>query len=301
MHALTLAPPLRTRPARLRILACSLLLTFTTTSVAVAAPPGDAAGPSDAEMMFRRGQAKYETADYNGAIELWTEAYALVGSIPDNAAIQALLIYNLAQAHIKAFEIDEDPIHLKQAEQLLRAFQANLETVYDDPEQIAAEQAKIDEALAEIAARTAELEPDEPEPQPDEDPERPEPEPDPIVGPPLKPGKPLLIAGGVVAGVGVAVGALAIVGAIQANNANFIDDLDPLDYSAREERFNQGYTANSLILVGSIGAGVLVTTGVALIAVGVVRNKKAQQANTRATLLPSFGPAGAGLTLSGQF
>jgi tetratricopeptide (TPR) repeat protein len=295
-----------------RALAFGLALTLTsaTALASLGAPAADpAAAQAEAEAMFRRGQAKYETADYNGAIELWTEAYNLVGSIPDNAAIQALLIYNLAQAHIKAFELDEDRIHLKQAEQLLRSFEANLETVYEDPEQIAAEQAKIDEALADIAARSTTLEDKgQTEPEPDgEDPaESPGAVPenlDPLPPEPGKPAKPLLIAGGVLAGVGLGVGAVAIVGIVQARNANFYDDLDPLDYDAREQRFASGQRANTLIVVGSVGAGVLVTTGVALLVVGAMRSKQARQTTTaaRPILAPSFGPAGAGLSVSGRF
>src|SRR5690606_24326514 len=112
-------------------------------------------------------QAKYETADYSGAIELWTEAYALVDPTPENASIKALLIYNLAQAHIKAYELDDDPIHLKQAQQLLDSFKANLDMLYDDQAQLDEERAKVDERLAEIAEKIAARERAEPEPEPE--------------------------------------------------------------------------------------------------------------------------------------
>ena len=114
-------------PHAVRIIALSsglALLAGAVPASAWAAPesePSAAPSEADPEGIFRRGQAKYETADYNGAIELWTEAYALVDSTPENASIKALLIYNLAQAHSKAYEIDGDPIHLKQAQQLLRS------------------------------------------------------------------------------------------------------------------------------------------------------------------------------------
>jgi hypothetical protein len=319
VHELTLVhvPPLQQRAAPRARRACAWVLAFslalpltsTTALASVGAPASDpAAAQAEAEAMFRRGQAKYETADFNGAIELWTEAYALVGSIPDNAAIQALLIYNLAQAQIKAFEFDGNPIRLRQAEQLLRSFKANLETVYDDPEQVAAEQARIDAALADIAARTAAL---EDKGQSDPEPASEDPVEGPVAGPveplpqqdtPAKPAKPLLIAGGVLAGVGLGVGAVAIVGIVQARNANFFDDLDPLDYDAREQRFATGQRANTLIIVGSVGGGVLVTTGVALLVVGAMRSKQARQTTAaRPIVAPSFGPAGAGLSVSGRF
>lgn len=275
----------------------------------VEAPPDESSSNAEAETMFRRGQAKYETADYNGAIDLWTEAYSLVDSTPETASIKALLLYNLAQAHVKAYELDEDDIHLKQAQQLLQSFRNNLELLYEDKAQLDEETKKVDERLAEIEQMLAAAKP-APEPEPDEPPPPElEPEPEPVIDDPsdARPGKPLIITGGVLLGLGVGAGVVAIAGAVIGSGANDIADLDPSDVVAREQRFATGRTGNTLAIVGAVGAGLLLPIGAALIGVGAKRNGKAKPGtallqNTR--LGASFGGAwgnGAGLTISGRF
>lgn len=296
-------------PHAVRIIALSsglALLAGAVPASAWAAPesePSAAPSEADPEGIFRRGQAKYETADYNGAIELWTEAYALVDSTPENASIKALLIYNLAQAHSKAYEIDGDPIHLKQAQQLLRSFEANLELLYDDAAQLQDERAKVQARLAEIDGEIAALEQAEPEPEPEP---KPEPVPPPIQDQPEpepKSGTPLVIAGSVVTGVGALAGVGAIVGGLIASSSNDISDLERDDLQAREDRFASGRTGNAMLLAGSIGAGVLLPTGVALLVVGVLRNKQAKRsaAATLPMLTPTFGRGSAGLSVTGRF
>lgn len=302
-----LEPPSIPEPARRRAAALSVCLSVAATSLSptlvVAAPAEDAgSATAEAEAIFRRGQAKYETADYNGAIELWTEAYALVDSTPQNASIKALLIFNLAQAHTKAYELDEDPIHLKQAKRLLSSYRDNLELLYEDREALEAEYERVDEEIAEIDAKLAKLE--EPEPAP-----RPEPPPPQVEAPvddqppvPGKSGTPLIAAGGALVGLGVAAGVVGIVGGVLGSGANDISDLDPDDLVAREDRFARGRSANVLLVVGAVGAGLLLPTGAALIGVGVKRNKRLDTAKLR--LSPSFAGswgAGGGLSLTGQF
>jgi tetratricopeptide (TPR) repeat protein len=309
--------PASIRPRLVAFSACAcLVLTSLAPSLAAGAPAEGAAAPNEnAEAIFRRGQAKYETADYNGAIELWTEAYALVDSTPENASIKALLIYNLAQAHVKAYELDEDPIHLKQAQQLLQSFRANLSLLYEDQAQLDEEVAKVDERLAEIdeilAAREDEPdEPDEPEPTPEEPPP-------PVVEPPGedpgvdttgRSGTPLLAAGGAALGLGAAFGVVGLVGALMGSSANDISELDPLDLEGRAQHFNKGRTGNTLLIVGAVGAGILIPTGVALLVVGAKRNKAHKRANAAARFDPHLGASwggawgqGGGLTLSGRF
>jgi tetratricopeptide (TPR) repeat protein len=280
-------------------------------TVALAAAP-ESSSNEEAETMFRRGQAKYETADYNGAIDLWTEAYALIESSPETASIKALLLYNLAQAHVKAYELDEDDIHLKQALQLLQNFRNNLSLLYEDKAQLDEETKKVDERLAEIEAMLAASKPPVPEDEPgEEDPPPPEvvePEPEPVADRgDARPGKPLIITGGVLLGLGVGSGVIAIVGAVLGSGANDIADLDPSDLAARENQFGTGRTGNVLAIVGTVGAGVLLPIGGALIGVGAKRNGKAKASaallqHTR--LGATFGGAwgnGGGLTISGRF
>ena len=297
--------PIHRRAAALSICAC-LFATSVSPSLVLAAPaPSEpsATPQADAETIFRRGQAKYETADYAGAIDLWTEAYALVDSTPENASIKALLIFNLAQAHTKAYELDEDIIHLKQAQRLLTSFRDNLALLYEEEDQAAleTEQAKVDESLAVIEAQLADA---EAEPEPEPEPPAPtltEPESE---GPieTGKPGKPLIIAGSVVLGLGVAAGVVGIIGGVIGQGANDLSELDPYDFEGREEQFNAGRTGNLLLIVGAVGAGVLIPTGAALIGLGAGRNKRINTAKLRVS--PSFAGrwgSGGGLAVSGRF
>jgi tetratricopeptide (TPR) repeat protein len=274
--------------------------------------PGESSN-AEAEAMFRRGQAKYETADYGGAIELWTEAYALIESSPETASIKALLLYNLAQAHVKAYELDDDAVHLKQAQQLLQSFRNNLALLYEDKAQLDEETKTVDERLAEIDAMlTASKPPPEDEPPPQDErpaPEVLEPDPDPVADDAgdARPGKPLIIAGGVVLGLGVGAGLIAIVGAVIGSGANDLADLDATDLAAREQQFGTGRTGNALAIVGVVGAAVLLPIGGALIGVGAKRNGKPKPSTAllqRTRLGASFGGAwgnGGGLTISGRF
>jgi tetratricopeptide (TPR) repeat protein len=275
------------------------------------AAPGESSANADAEVMFRRGQAKYETADYAGAIDLWTEAYALVESTPETASIKALLLYNLAQAHVKAYELDDDAIHLKQAQQLLSSFRNNLTLLYEDKAQLEEETKKVDERLAEIEAMLAAAKPTQDEPPPPElEPPPPDVEPEPVVddtASDARPGKPLMIAGGVMLGLGVGGGVIGIVGAALGSGANDIGDLDATDLAAREQRFATGRTGNALLIVGSVTAGVLLPVGGALLAIGAKRNNEAKRSTAilqRTRLGASFGGTwgnGGGLTISGRF
>ncbi len=276
---------------------------------ALAAPAEPAAEPepesdtSRAESIFRRGQTKYETADYFGAIELWTEAYGLIESIPENAAIKALLIFNLAQAHVKAFELDDDTVHLKQARSLLESYSSSLALLYDDEAARAEEQVKVDEKLAEIAKTLADAEAKpEPEPEPE-----PQPDPGPVDVPPPSnpnPGNPLMFAGVGVTVLGVATGGVAMtLGGVMGSNANDLSGIDPNDLVAREAQFAKGNRGNALLISGAVIAGVLIPTGIGLIVAGARRNGQAHRGNQSRipSIAPGVGPGQAGIVLGGRF
>jgi len=72
--------------------------------------------------LINGGQALFDTADFTGAIDKWTQAYA---ELPDSADIltaRNLLTYQIAQAHIEAHAIDGQPTHLRKAERLLSRY-----------------------------------------------------------------------------------------------------------------------------------------------------------------------------------
>jgi hypothetical protein len=289
-------------------LALAGLITITLPRHALAAPAAGEAEPEPsttelAESKFRAGQTKYETADYDGAIELWTEAYGLVESTPETAAIKALLIFNLAQAHVKAFELHEDTLHLKKARALLDSYRASLELLYADEAARADESAKVDATLADIAAKLDAAERDQAEAEPTPGPTAPPPQ---VDAPPSNPspGNPLLFAGVGVTVLGVAMGGVGLgLGAAWAASANDVSGLEPSDLDAREQQFTRGRRANSLMIAGGVIAGVLIPTGVALLAIGAKRNADARRSRQARVpqLVPSFGPQGGGLVLTGRF
>jgi hypothetical protein len=76
----------------------------------------------DARALFEVGQAKYDTHDYEGAIEAFTAAYARAEQIEDTDLRDdalARLGFNLARAHVSAYDIEHDADHLVLARRLI--------------------------------------------------------------------------------------------------------------------------------------------------------------------------------------
>ncbi len=129
-----------------------------------AAPPVPAlaaAGPSaskssnikEVRRLYREGRARYETLDYAGAVELWTKAYAMVEPIPENREFRNNLVYNIAAAKEKQFELEQDVTYLKQAKGLLERYVEEYKALYEPTEQAKAEVAKAEAKIAEIQAK----------------------------------------------------------------------------------------------------------------------------------------------------
>jgi hypothetical protein len=123
---------------------------------AQAGPAEDDASFEQARTLHRRAQAKYETFDYLGAIQLWTEAYDQIAGHPRAATVRAAIVYNLASARQKQFEIDHDRNHLELARRLLESYRDALPEAGDD-EAVAAEHSRVQAKLDELSAL---LEPD---------------------------------------------------------------------------------------------------------------------------------------------
>ena len=96
------------------LLACTLGGAGTTASAAPGEPALEADPLAEAQALYDKGRAKFETADYHAAVELWTEAYALVPDTADGGQTKVLLIYNIATAREKAFEIDGELSQLRE-------------------------------------------------------------------------------------------------------------------------------------------------------------------------------------------
>ena len=285
---------------RLRSIAlcCVAGLGLQSTAHAHVAEPAEEPAPAqsdalaEAEALYKKGRTSFETANYLEAIELWTEAYGIVDDAPENAAIKAALIYNIAAAQEKAYDIDADIRHLRQAAVLMQTYATNVPLLYGEGPEGTAELEKVETRLAELRARIAEAEAAQPEPEtepePDPDPEpQPEPQPDPKA-------KPLIIAGAVTAGLGVAGLGLMAGGLAMGSSANDVDPDQSID--DRRSQFDRGRTGNTLAYVGGAVGGALLVTGAVLLGIGLKKRSTGTMA-----VAPWGGRRSAGVSLGGRF
>jgi hypothetical protein len=92
---------------------------------------------SEAAELFDKGQAKYATHDYPGAIEDFTAAYALAQELEEDSVrdqVLARLAFNLARAHVAAFDVDGDVNHLVLARRLLADYRGHERAMGNDPD-----------------------------------------------------------------------------------------------------------------------------------------------------------------------
>lgn len=261
---------------------------------------------AEAQALYERGRARFETADYSGAIGLWSDAYALVPDDASGGQIKTLLLYNIATARERAFEVSRDPSQLRQARILMEDFEAGIDELYGEGPEAEAERRRVQDKIAALDERIAEHEQaagrgsdtaaqPEPEPEP-----KPEPEPEDLgtdESATDAPGRGLVIGGAVSLSLGAAGLGMMAAGLGLGSGANDISDLDPNDIAARRDRFDRGRTGNALAIAGGVTAGVLVVTGSVLLALGLRRNRNKASA---VALRPSVGPQGAGVVLGGR-
>jgi uncharacterized membrane protein len=122
---------------------------------------------AEARDLFEQGKAKYDTFDYNGAIELWQLAYSKVP--PREAGVRHSMVYNIALAQEKAYDVDKDAQHLRQAVLLLEQWVKDFKAMYERTPETAAEVEKANERIAELKRKITIAEGGSP-PPPAEDP-----------------------------------------------------------------------------------------------------------------------------------
>jgi tetratricopeptide (TPR) repeat protein len=303
-----------------RLICTALLISITIAGMpgaaSASAPPSEAEAPDaeapdeDPDMLrarelFDAGVARYSASEYEDAVEFWMEAYALIPPTFENRLVKAELIYNVARAQQKWFEIDQDIKHLRQAREILGRYLEEVDELYPD-EQVALERQKVEDQIAELdesiteaeaeaARREAELA-ERMRPTFDEKADARE----------HKRNNAMIISGSALTVVGLgAVGAL-VAGIAMAGQADrAIGDL-PLaaDIAERERQLGKGSTGNALILLGSLVGGVFLVAGVPLLGVGLGGEKKRKQRRRDAGVdvaAPVVLPSGAGLVVGGRF
>lgn len=248
-------------------------------------PPDDAPIDTEARAMeaFNEGQAAYDRGDYQTALELFLEAQSLYTS--------PVFHYNIGRCY-EALENYEQAVTSYRA--YLRAYKS---ATGGDPE----DKANIENSIARLEKQAEIARQERDKPVIIQAPDQPEPE--------RAPGRPLIITGGVLTGIGA--GALIIGGAVFGGRAMTVSQQLDAVYSGNPDELTladarsldaQGRSAElSQIILMSAG-GALAITGIALIAVGAKKNKQAkaeQKASARFT--PALAPGHAGFVLSGRF
>jgi tetratricopeptide (TPR) repeat protein len=261
----------------------------------------DGPGLRRAKELYIRGLGQFETANYDAAISLWTEAYTTLPDDPDNARTKALLIYNVARAQEQAYNVDRDIAHLRQARILMDNYAQKIPHLYEDDAAAETERMKVRERLAALDEAIAEVEQSDPAaPVEGRD-----------LGPPSEPqvehgpgedagdrhvrGKVLVGVGAGLVALGGAGFGVMIAGLVRGAGANGIDDLEPDDIEARRRRFDRGRAGNAMAIGGGVIGGALVVSGTVLLVLGKQRDRG------RMAWSPVVGNGVAGLQWNGRF
>lgn len=137
-------------------------LAFATVCVEDAWAAGPAASDKaklkEAEKLYRAGETKFETADYEEALALWKEAYALLPATAEANVIRHTLVYNISEAQIKAYEINRNVTHLRKAKLLLEDYLTRHRQLYGDDKEAAAERSEARDRLRMVEKKIEEAE-----------------------------------------------------------------------------------------------------------------------------------------------
>ncbi len=233
--------------------------------------------------LINDGQVLFDTADFIGAIDRWTRAYAALPDAPDILTARNLLTYQIAQAHIEAHAIDGQPTHLRKAERLLSRYIEGLA-----PEEAKA-RLSAEELREDLRQRIATA------PPPVVIAEAPPPPP-PRVDAPRRSNR-LTLAAGITLGVG---GALLVGTIVAALGGRRIDRdgeravMRGAQSAELDELLTRGSRANQAAIGTAVAGALLVTTGVALLITGRVRRGPVAWA-------PTFGPGLVGMSFGTRF
>jgi len=257
---------------------------------------------SAAEALYNEGQTLYESADYTGAIAKFTEALGeakRVGS--QDFHVRGLLLYNIGRAHIKAYEINKDLSHLRQARSIYRQFikDADVEAMFEqfNPQDVA-------DARQELRALELRLEGLENEPKSETPPPPPPIKADVDWKKPRNTGIGLVAAGSAVLAGGVAV--LAFGSTLKSGAEGEVNKLAdagvPQDHPAWAE--GDSYIASEtkrgktlMAVGGSLAAVGLVGAGVGIAYLVKAKKLKGGRVSPTVALMPGF----VGIVVSGRF
>lgn len=260
-----------------------------------------------AQALHNQALARFDVADYGGAIERWEAANDRLPDDPSTASIRRIIINNLAVALSKQYAIERDVRLLRRSRQLALDYERSIDALYPEPQAAADEHTRIAAFVAELDRQLAAAESSTTTTGPAPEPSEPA-----VADPPVdgaaneqdaQPASPSprrrgLVAGGAVA-LGVGVAGLAMLGAgvgigAAANDVSAVRD----DKLARERQFDRGRRANDLAIAGAVVAPIALAVGIALVVVGVRGPTKRR---SRTAWSPWGGDRAVGMLVRGAF
>jgi hypothetical protein len=288
-------------------------------ATALAAPPSETAEDpalTEAKGLYKDGEVKFQTADYEEALTLWKRAFALLPEGDEHRAIRHALVYNIAEAHSRAYEVSRNPTHLRKAKILLENYRADHRALFGDESSAVKERSEVDDRIAELDKKIAASEAagetavplvdgpsdtgfDTVQPlPPTEGPQAPPPKPltpqkqweadvraDPTLGPIWTKGTKQVTTGAVLTGVGGVIALISVASWAWSSYA-FLPGV--------------WYGIGGVTGVAAIS---MVVAGPILIGVGVSKRKTVLEAKPKpkASLTPMLGPDRFGIGFAGRF
>ncbi len=113
----------------------------------------EAEATDEAKALYEEGLARFETHDYNGAVDKWTLAYSKLP--PEASGQRNAMVYNIATAQEKAYDLDKDIQHLRQAALLLESYVANYKDMFKKTPETKAEVDKANARIQSLRERIA--------------------------------------------------------------------------------------------------------------------------------------------------
>lgn len=257
-------------------------------------PESSTADESRLEKLYFEGRARFSAADYAMAIDIWTVLLAELPPGDETNAVRLDLLFNIALAHTRQYEIDDDPQHLKKALTLFRLYAER------EPSE------KLDRRISDLEAQLETL---DPEPESESSPPEPvlvsEPAPIERTNEPRGPSRGLGI-GLVVAGSAATVGGVALLVAgsqLRPAAEDSVAELDALGLDPDDPAFAEGEafiddeTRRGRVLMA--GGGAVAGLGVAAVGVGIWALTRPSARRRDVTWWLS--PTTRGMTMGGRF
>ena len=302
-----------------------------------AAPADEDPALTEAKSLYKQGEVEFQTGGFLKALGLWKQAFAMLPDGEDNRAIRHALVYNIAEAHSRAYEVSRNLTHLRTAKVMLETYRKEHLALYGDDKDAVKERSEVDDRIAEIdkkieagvaAGEQATPIEDEggaagpgpetgPQPQPVDGPQpQPVPDPtltpqqqwdaevkaDPNLGPLWEKGNKQVVGGAILLGIGVPFlggGIATFVAAARAQAAaNIVDPADPLGVAD----VGAGILWASASVLTIVGLGLSIP-GAVLLPSGLSKRKQVLSVKPKPTaqLVPHFSPRGGGLNLHVRF